>query len=126
MARLKKEYGTWPVATENELPPLLACGPCIENWIADDEQPDPYCTRGTWRYRSSIERWRGAVNTWATETGWANPGRTARQAQDLARVKFPWSRQFLESRGEHELIDYYEGRRAEHPGRLGPGFQPTF
>lgn len=125
MARIR--HGNWPVQTENELPPLLAAGPCIENWVPDDEQPPATSyVSPQWRAWEARRRWRSAVAAWAVETGWANPGRTARQAQDLARMKFMWSRRFLESRGEHDLIDYYEGRRVEHPGRAGPGFQPLF
>lgn len=92
----------------NDLPPVLAMGPCIEVW-ADPTAPTAWMS--AWR------RWRVAVDEWARSTGWAHEGRPAMNARNLARTRHAWSRQFLIQHGEQELVDYFEGRVAEWPGR---------
>lgn len=110
-----------PRYTGNELPPVLAAGPCVEDWTPPGKVPvyfraeDAASVRAGWALRA----WSAAVVEWATATGWAREDRPARDARDLARTCWPWSREYLRGTGEGALVDYFEGRTDEHPDRPG-------
>lgn len=90
----------------NELPPELAIGPCVEDWA----QPGD-----SWPALAARHRWGDAVDEWAEATGWATSSRPACNARNLARTRHPWSRGYLEETGRGDLVDYFEGRRADWP-----------
>lgn len=91
------------------LPAELAMGPCLEVWA--DRGP----VSSTVPWMRARRAWQDAVAAWAEATGWASERRPALNARNLARTSHPWSRQYLLSRGERELVDYLEGRRPSRP-----------
>lgn len=102
----------------NELPAHLASGPCIEDWISTtDHRPAHLPSSVPWPAFRALRNWQRAVEEWATQTGWATQTRPASNARNLARVRTPWSRDFLIEQGEEALVAYFEGRRARYPGR---------
>lgn len=125
MAR-RKTAPTGP-DTDPTLPPELAIGPCIEVWGDLDRDPTDYETEtSTWPAWRARRNWHDAIEHWAIESGWAGTDRDHLlcNAPNLARIRHPWSRQFLLARGETDFVDYLEGRRPDHPGRPGAGWQP--
>lgn len=102
----------------NELPPDMAVGPCIEVWA------DRGAATGSQPSMRARRNWAEAVDEWATVTGWARKGRPAANARNLARTRYVWSRAFLLARGERALVDYFEGRRKSHPGRIDSTWNP--
>lgn len=88
-------------------PAELAGGPCLEDW-ADDAEP--------WAAAHTARRaWGAAVAEWAARVNY--PG-GAFAARELARARRPWSREYLHATGRGALADYYDGRRADHPGMI--------
>ena len=112
----------------NELPPELAAGPCIEDWTPTAPLPRyiSEADRAAVRAARALREWSAAVTEWAEVTGWAREDRPANRAKDLARTRWPWSREYLTGIGEAALVDYYEGRADEHPGRPSSGWQASY
>lgn len=111
--------GSAPAATRSgELPADMAMGPCIEVWA---DRPGGTPTSPPWM--RARRAWAQAVAEWAVTTGWATDRRPAMNARNMARIRHPWSKAFLLSRGEGEFVAYLEGRRADNPGRSEPPWQ---
>lgn len=127
--RRKARGGTVSIrhVSTDALPPRLAIGPCIEDWTDPDEGADTAPIPSTTaRAYLTLRRWTEEVEAWAEQSGWATAKRPPANACNLARVRIPWSREFLILRGERALVDWLEGTRSESPGRLGTGWQPLF
>jgi len=103
----------------NELPPEMAIGPCIEVWADRGQETSPVA------WFRAHRNWSDAVVEWAERTGWAREGRPAANAHNLARTRLPWSRAFLITRGEREVVDYFEGHGDAYPDRLHSGWNPN-
>lgn len=100
-----------PRYSGDELPPELAVGPCVEDWAEPGD---------AWPANAARRRWSDAVDEWAESTGWATKARPASNARNLARVRLPWSRTYLQDAGRRDLVDYFEGRGPRPDAPSGP------
>jgi hypothetical protein len=110
-------------AAAGPMPAELMSGPCIEDW-QDIKTARPVWATSNWPAFRARRNWQDAVQAWAEQSGWASEKRPASNAQNLARIRIPWSRVFLLARGDVELVDYYEGRRATYPESEGDRWRP--
>jgi hypothetical protein len=126
MSERRTARGTGKVhtAAAGPMPAELMSGPCIEDWAGKKSERRPVWATSNWPAFQARRNWQDAVQAWAEGSGWASEKRPASNAQNLARVRIPWSRVFLLARGDVELVDYYEGRRATYPESEGDRWQP--
>lgn len=101
-SRREARRPTAPAA--NQMPADLASGPCIEDWA--DAAAD-------WPAGSAFRNWTAVADEWARSVGFSDG--PVMNARNLARMRRPWSRDFLIAEGRQELADYYDGRRADRP-----------
>lgn len=121
-------------STDNP-PAELLMGPCIEVWAGDPDsrRPGGYEAPFSGPWWRARRNWRRALDEWFETTGAESPGHNR---QNIARIRHPWSRNYLLSIGGEALVDHLEGRREDWPeyppgvtgphGLAGPdaGFDP--
>jgi hypothetical protein len=95
-------------------PANILMGPCVEVWAGDPDPPLPGgyerpFSSPWWRARRN---WRKALDDWFEASGVEPPGHNR---QNVARIRYPWSRSYLLSIGGEPLVDYFEGRRPDYP-----------
>jgi hypothetical protein len=125
MSERRAARGTGKVRTAaaGPMPAELMSGPCIEDW-ADKGDARAHWATSNWPAFQARRNWQAAVQAWAERSGWASEKRPASNAQNLARIRIPWSRVFLLEQGRSQLVAFYEGRRATYPKSEGDRWQP--
>jgi hypothetical protein len=111
-------------AAAGPLPAELMSGPCIEDWAGKKSERRPDWATSNYPAFQARRNWQDAVQAWAERSGWASEKRPASNAQNLARIRIPWSRVYLLEQGRSQLVAFYEGRRATYPKSEGDRWRP--